>query len=170
MRLEDAYGKASSVDPDQSKRIFNSCEVQIENSVTRVTVRHLEACRVMPNSYPSDGIFNLHRKTIMDSFSCIHFLRKLYFNVRMHYYINIMLNYLHFRSRHDRFGFYLRRLHQNVWQKMTSKLTCDVKKTPSHHARESSFISHVRRHFLAPVGFTEIPVGYARMSDLELHC
>ena len=23
---------------------------------------------MMPNSYPSDGIFNLHRRTIMDSF------------------------------------------------------------------------------------------------------
>ena len=33
-------------------RIFNGCEVQIESSVTRVTVRHHEACRVMPNSYP----------------------------------------------------------------------------------------------------------------------
>ena len=49
-------------------RIFNGCEVLIENSVTRVTVRHHEACRVMPNSYPSDGIFNLHRRYIMDSF------------------------------------------------------------------------------------------------------
>ena len=33
--------------------IFNGCEVLIENSVTRVTVR-----LVMLNSYPSDGIFN----------------------------------------------------------------------------------------------------------------
>ena len=45
-------------------RILNGCEVLIENSVTRVTVRSL----VMPNSYPSDGIFNLHRSFIMDSF------------------------------------------------------------------------------------------------------
>ena len=28
--------------------IFNKCEVLIENSATRVTVRHHEACRVMP--------------------------------------------------------------------------------------------------------------------------
>ena len=27
-------------------------EVQIENSVSRVTIRHHKACRVMPNSYP----------------------------------------------------------------------------------------------------------------------
>ena len=33
-------------------RIFNGREVRIENSVTRVTVKHYEACRVMPNSYP----------------------------------------------------------------------------------------------------------------------
>ena len=35
------------------------------------------------------------------------------------------------------------------------------------HARESSYTPHVRRHFLAPVGFTEIPVGYARKSVLS---
>ena len=33
-------------------RTFNGCEVQIENSVTRVTVRHHEPHRLMPNSYP----------------------------------------------------------------------------------------------------------------------
>ena len=33
-------------------RIFNGCEVRIENFVTRVVVRHREACRVMPNNYP----------------------------------------------------------------------------------------------------------------------
>ena len=33
-------------------RVFNSCELRIENYVTTVTVQHREACRVMPNSYP----------------------------------------------------------------------------------------------------------------------
>ena len=33
-------------------RTFNGCEVGIENSDTRVTVRHREACQVMLNSYP----------------------------------------------------------------------------------------------------------------------
>ena len=32
--------------------IFNGCIVWIEKSVTRVTDRHHEACRVMPNSDP----------------------------------------------------------------------------------------------------------------------
>ena len=35
-------------------RIVNGCEVLTENFVMRVTVWHHEACRVMPNSYPSD--------------------------------------------------------------------------------------------------------------------
>ena len=44
------------------KRIHNGSSVQIENSVTRVTVRHHEA-----NSYPRDGIFNQKLTTIKDS-------------------------------------------------------------------------------------------------------
>ena len=44
---------------------------------------------------------------------------------------------------------------------MTSKLTS--KSSYWRHAWESSYTPHVRRHFLAPVGFTEIPVGYARI-------
>ena len=32
--------------------IFHGCMVWIEKSVTRVTDRHHEACRVMPNSDP----------------------------------------------------------------------------------------------------------------------
>ena len=51
------------------KRIHNGCEVQIENSVTRVTVRHHEASIVMSNSYPRDGIFNQHLAIIEDSYS-----------------------------------------------------------------------------------------------------
>ena len=50
-------------------RILKS--LRIKNSVMRVTVWHHEACRLMP----SDGIFNSHQTTIIDSFSCILFLR-----------------------------------------------------------------------------------------------
>ena len=57
----------------------------IKNSVTRVTDGHHKACRVMLNSYPSDGIFNLHRRTIMDSFSCILFHRQLHLDLNMCY-------------------------------------------------------------------------------------
>ena len=47
---------------------LNGCEVRIKKSVTRVTVRHHEACRVMPNSYPEWRNFNSHRTIIIDSF------------------------------------------------------------------------------------------------------
>ena len=43
-------------------RIFNGCEVLIENSVMRVTVSQ--------TVIPSDGIFSSHRTVILDSFSC----------------------------------------------------------------------------------------------------
>ena len=50
------------------KRIHNG-SVQIENSVTRVTVRHHSASLVKPNSYPRDGIFNQHLTNIKDSYT-----------------------------------------------------------------------------------------------------
>ena len=46
------------------KRIHNGSSVQIENFVTRVTVRHHSASLLMPNNYPRDGIFNQHLITI----------------------------------------------------------------------------------------------------------
>ena len=42
--------------------------MRIKKSVTRVTVRHHEACRVTPNSYPEWRNFNSHRTIIIDSF------------------------------------------------------------------------------------------------------
>ena len=50
------------------KRIHNGYSVQIENSVTQVTVRHHSASLVMPNIYPRDGIFNQLLTTIKDSY------------------------------------------------------------------------------------------------------
>ena len=41
---------------------------------------------MMLNSYPSDEIFNLHRRTIIDSFSCILFLRQLHLDLNMLFY------------------------------------------------------------------------------------
>ena len=58
-------------------RIFNCCEVQIENYVMRVTVRHPKACRVMsfvmPKVIPSGGIFNLLQTTIIVIFLAYSF-------------------------------------------------------------------------------------------------
>ena len=42
------------------------CELKILS--LGITVRHHSASFVMPNSYPRDGIFNLHQTTIMDSY------------------------------------------------------------------------------------------------------
>ena len=50
--------------------------------------------------------------------------------------------------------------------KMTT-LKTDVKKASWHHARESSYTSRVRWHFLAPVSGVEIPVRYARKAELN---
>ena len=63
---------------NSSIRIFNGCSVLIENSITRVTVRHHEARREMPNSYPCDRLFN--------SFSCILFLWQLYWRLNMFFF------------------------------------------------------------------------------------
>ena len=46
---------------------------------------------MMPSSYPNDVIFNLHRRTSMDSFSCILFLRQLHLDLNMCCFINFTL-------------------------------------------------------------------------------
>ena len=43
---------------------------------------------MMLSSYPSDVIFNLHQRIIMDSFSCILFLRQLHLDLNMCCFIN----------------------------------------------------------------------------------
>ena len=151
-------------------RILNGCEVLIQSSVTRVTVQHHEACRVMPHSYPSDGIFNLHPITIMDSYSCIVFLRHLHIDLNICYFINFTLKITTFLlSRKVRYVFSLIRWRRKVWLKLTwtwrQNIKNDVQTSKSSYwrcARESSYTPHVRLHFRAPVGFTDIPVGYAR--------
>ena len=64
--------------------IFHGCMVWIEKSVTRVTERHHEACRVMPNSDPEWQIFYPHHTLMIDTLSCIPFgLPHLIFNVEL---------------------------------------------------------------------------------------
>ena len=58
-----------SKEENARKRIHTGSLVQIENSITRVTVWHHKACQAMPNSYPSDGIYSQHLTTINDSCS-----------------------------------------------------------------------------------------------------
>ena len=68
-------------------RIFNGCELRIENSVMTVTVQLAERCRTV---ILSDGAFNLHQTTVMDSFSCILFLRQLHLGLNMYSFINFV--------------------------------------------------------------------------------
>ena len=46
------YTKQGFTNENEIISIFHGCMVRIEKSVTRVTDRHHEACRVMPNSDP----------------------------------------------------------------------------------------------------------------------
>ena len=106
----------------------------------------------MPNSYhQSDGIFNLHRRTIMDSFPATLFLRQLHLDLNMWCFINFTLqNWLEKDVKMLKMMSRCQKWRQNH----TSCTTVVIHPTP-----------HVRR-FLALVGFTEMPVGYARRSFL----
>ena len=137
----------------------------IENSVTRVTVRH--QCWVMPNSYLRDGIFIW---TIMDSFSCILFLRQLHLNLNVLFYPFCAKITKCFDQ--EKFGT-APLLNVDVkmfggnWREYDIKTSKMMSKSSYwRRARESSYTPHVRRYFLVPVEFTESPVGYARKEFL----
>ena len=147
--------------------IFNSRDVRTENSVTSVTTRRHEACRVMPNSYPGWRNFqfapNNHYWFFFLHTLPLTFAFMLEFMLFYQFYAEITIFFL---SSDVRFGSYLRRWYRNVCRKtdvnMTSKSQrwCQNAISSSwRHAQESSYTRE--RHFLAPVGFTEIPVGYA---------
>ena len=72
-------------------RMFNGCELRIENSVTTVTVQHREACRVMPNSYPERRVFqftpNNHYGFFFLAYSSF---RQLHLDLNMYSLINFM--------------------------------------------------------------------------------
>ena len=64
--------------------IFHGCMVWIENSVTRIIVRHHPASLVMPNNDPSDVFFYPHHTPMIDTFSCKTFdLPRLIFKVEL---------------------------------------------------------------------------------------
>ena len=50
--VRDSNSVISFVASLRNLNIYHGCMVWIEKSVTRVTDRHNEACRVMPNSDP----------------------------------------------------------------------------------------------------------------------
>ena len=53
------------------KRIFNDREVGIEIPSLGTIVRHHAASFVLPNSYPHDGIFNMHLTAIKVSYDTL---------------------------------------------------------------------------------------------------
>ena len=140
-------------------RIFNGCEVLIENSVTRVTVRHHEQLpewrnfQFAPNNHY--GFFFLHTLPSTITFRLEYVFYQFYAKITTFFdkenFGAVSLLYVDVET----FG---RNWRQNVKN--------DVKTSYRSHARDSSYTPHVRRHFLAPVGFTEIPVGYARKTVL----
>ena len=131
--------------------IFNGCEVRIENSVTRVTVQHHKACRVMLNSY-SQWLF----------------LRQLHLNLNIYYFISNV-----------RFSSYLRSWHQIISPKMTSKATswhharghltppCIRQKYLERVKIAEKLVWYARKHFLDTVNHTEILIRYARKTFLR---
>ena len=52
-------------------RIFNGCEVQIENSVMRVSVWHYSTCQLMPHNYLEQRNFQVAPSNHYWLFSCI---------------------------------------------------------------------------------------------------
>ena len=89
-------------------KILNDCEVQIEFRHDR-DVRHHEAFRVMPNSYPERRNFQFAPSNHYGFFFLwVHFHRQLHFSLDMCYFINLTLKYLHLRPRTVGFGSYQR--------------------------------------------------------------
>ena len=75
--------------------------------------------------------------------------------------------YLHFQSRHVRFGFYyLWRWRRNVWWKLEIKPDVITYKMRHYVMHESHFTPHcVKRHFLSSVCHAEIPVRCERKEE-----
>ena len=111
--------------------VFNGCEVRTENSVTRDTVRHHNACQAMPNSYPQWQNFQFAPNNHYE-FSCKHFLQQLQFSLNTHYFYNLTLRYLQLLSRN---------IYDTDVETSGGKWHQNVEKKRSWcHARELSYI------------------------------
>ena len=108
---------------------WNGCDWKFRHDRNCSTVRHHEACQVMPNSYPEWRNFSSHRTTIMDSFSCVLFLLQPDLSLNMLKYIILQSRTVQFLSA----TLTAKRL-------VVNDVKTDVKKTSWRHARESSYI------------------------------
>ena len=112
---------------------------------------------MLPNNYPSDGIFSLHQRTIIDYFFCILLFRKITIDLNMCCFIKLFKTAF---FDQDKIGMAFSYTLTVGW-----KLTCKLRRRQNRHADiiyEQSYTPQVRRHVLAPVGFMDIPVGLAR--------
>ena len=98
--------------------------------------RLAEWCRTV---IPSDISYKSHQTLIMDSCSCILFIRQLRVDLYTSYFINITLKCQYFRSRNVWYSFFLQRWCRSVWWQMTKKNDVMTSKTPWHDAWESSY-------------------------------
>ena len=149
----------------------------IENSVTRVLVRRHQACRVMPNSYPSDGFFNLHRRNIMDSFF-FFFLHTLPLTIAFKLeYVLFYQFYAKITTFFDQEKFGMAPLLYTDVETFGGNWCENNVKTSKRHQNVKIVVltscTRVVLHpsckttFPSPVGLTEIPVGYARINISE---
>ena len=122
-------------------RSFNGREVRFENSVTRVTVRYHEACRVIS----SDEIVNPHRTTSTDP--CSYTLPSTIALEYVLFYQVYTKRTAFIRPRNVRFRSSFIRSRRNVWQKMTWKWRPNRRLDVRHESHLTPH--HVRRHSLA---------------------
>ena len=128
----------------------------IENSVTRVTVRHHKACRVMPNSYPEWRNFQFAPNNHY-GFFFLHILPSA---------IAFGLEYVLFYQIYAEITtFSIKRC--SVWFLSKTLTLKHLAENWRHHdVNESPYTPRGKTTF--PSGFTEIPVGYARTYNLYL--
>ena len=174
--------------------IFNNCSVRIENSSTKVTVWHHEACKVMPNSYPEWRNFQitpnnqyrfyfLHIFPLTIAFKLNH---ALFYNLNatmstfavkkcLVWLISTMSMSKHFTEKDVKID---TKMSNNVLMSCTKVVLTppqnwpqNVKKTSWCHARDPHTHTsnpQVRRHFLAPDSDAEIPLP--SIQELWLVC
>ena len=146
-------------------RIFNGCEVRIENSVKRVTVRHHEACRVRPNSYPEwrnfqfapnshYGFFFLHTFPSTSAFKLEHALfYRFYAKITVFFIKKCSVRLLSKTLTSKTFGGKWRQKLMLWRQKLMfwrQHWRYDVKKTTWRHERESSYTPSCKTTFPSP--------------------
>ena len=107
---------------------------------------------------PSDGIFNLHQTTIMDSFSCILSFWQLHLSYFTQKYLHAL--FYQFHTEISTFSVKKRSV-EHLYATLALKLLAE-------NAVKTSQRQPNIMHFLALVSHIEIPVGYARKKTLVL--